>query len=138
MLSTPDQELDELDSYRGLGFRRPWLGAALALMMLSLAGIPPTIGFMAKFYIFAAAAQSGLWLLLVIGVLNSGLAAYYYLRVLVTLYRQPESETAWRSAPVASSIALGVLMVLLVCLGIYPMPLISLTQAASQWWPGGY
>ena len=137
MLSTPEDEAEDLDSYRGLGFSRPWLGAALALMMLSLAGIPPTIGFMAKFYIFAAAARSGLWLLLVVGVLNSGLAAYYYLRVLVTLYLQPPGETAWRAAPPASSVVLGVLTVLLVCLGIYPTPLIWLVERSAKLWLGG-
>ena len=134
-LSGPEHELDRLRDYAGLGFRRPWLGAALGLMMLSLAGVPPTIGFMAKFYIFTAAAHSSLWLLLVIGVLNSGLAAYYYLRVLVALYSQaPEEGMTWPSVRAASGIALVALTVLLVVFGIYPTPLMSLAHAMWKAW----
>ncbi len=132
VLSTEGGEAEDLDDYRGLGLRRPWLGAALALAMLSLAGIPLTVGFIAKLYIFAAAAHSGLWVLLVIGVLNSGLAAYYYLRVLSILYLHPASADArWPDADPASMVGLVVLSCVLVFFGIYPAPLISLAQYAS-------
>lgn len=144
ILSTAEEDLEELDDYRGLGFRRPWLGAALGLMMLSLAGIPPTIGFMAKFYIFTAAAHSSLWMLLVIGVINSGIAAYYYLRVLVALYSRAAREdmTGPRrrqsaARPAGSGVSLAVLALLLIGFGIYPTPLISLTQKAWELWVGG-
>ncbi len=132
-LSARGGEVEELESYRGLGLRRPWLGAALALMMLSLAGIPPTIGFMAKFYVFAAAARSGLWLLLVIGLLNSGLAAYYYLRVLIALYSSPEKEdAAWPRVGAASGIGLALLSALIIIFGLYPTPLISQAEKTSS------
>jgi NADH-quinone oxidoreductase subunit N len=132
VLSSGGVEVEELEDYRGLGLRRPWLGAVLALMMLSLAGIPLTIGFIAKFYIFAAAAHSRLWLLLIIGVINSGLAAYYYLRVLAALYLRPAREGAtWLPARPASAMGLTVLTILLVTFGVYPSPLISLAQRVS-------
>jgi NADH-quinone oxidoreductase subunit N len=131
-LSAAGAELEELEDYRGLGLQRPWLGAALALMMLSLAGVPLTVGFMAKFYIFSAAAHAGLWLLLIVGVLNSGLAAYYYLRVLAALYLRPAEEGAgWLSPRPASAITLALLALLVLLFGVYPNPLIALAQHGS-------
>ena len=131
-LSAAGTEREELEDYRGLGLQRPWLGAALALMMLSLAGVPLTVGFMAKFYIFSAAAHAGLWLLLIVGVLNSGLAAYYYLRVLAALYLRPAEEgTSWLSPRPASAIALALLALVVLLFGVYPSPLIALAQHGS-------
>ena len=127
------EELTELEHYRGLGFRRPWIGAALGLMMLSLAGIPLTAGFMAKLYIFTAAARSGLWLLLVVGVVNSGIAAYYYLRVLTVLYSPDEGAgEPWPRVRPASGVALVVLSVLLVFFGLFPGPLIDRAEGISR------
>jgi len=137
-LSSGEGDLENLEDYRGLGYRRPWLAAGFALMMLSLAGIPPTVGFVAKFYIFAAAAHSGLWLLLVIGLVNCGLAAYYYLRVLAALYMRPETQrAAWARPRPASAIALVVLSALLLGLGVYPGPLVSLSEKTSKAWGVG-
>ncbi|MDZ4677330.1 MAG: NADH-quinone oxidoreductase subunit N [Oligoflexia bacterium] len=76
--------------YAGLGFRYPLLGISLTVFMLSLAGIPPTAGFIGKFYIFAAAVKEGYIWLAVFGVINSLLSVYYYLRILVYLYMKPE------------------------------------------------
>lgn len=135
VLSSQGEEWEKLEDYRGLGLRRPWLGAALALMMLSLAGIPPSIGFMAKFYIFSAAARSQLWLLLIVGVLNSGLSAYYYLRVLVALYQSPAAEEpTWARTQTASAVCLVVLSAVVIIFGCYPSPLISLTQRVAHLW----
>jgi NADH-quinone oxidoreductase subunit N len=150
VLSAQGSELENLEDYRGLGSRRPGLAAVLGLTMLSLAGIPLTVGFIAKLYIFAAAARAGLWFLLVIGLLNSGLAAYYYLRVLAALYLLPptaagEGERAatpsvgWPSVQVGlpagrvvgSAIGLAVLALLTILFGIYPTPLIAVAQHTS-------
>jgi NADH-quinone oxidoreductase subunit N len=79
-----------VSDYAGLGFRYPLLGVALTVFMLSLAGIPPTAGFIGKFYIFAAAVKEGYIWLAVFGVINSLLSVYYYLRILVYLYMKPE------------------------------------------------
>jgi NADH-quinone oxidoreductase subunit N len=84
-----------IDEYTGLAYRRPVLAGALALFMFSLAGIPPTAGFMGKLYLFQAAVDTGHVTLAIIAVLNSVVAAYYYLRVVVAVYmRKPEGELA--------------------------------------------
>ncbi len=85
----------EISDYGGLGRKYPALAAAMTVFMLSLTGIPPTLGFVGKFYLFRAAIQGGFYLLAVIGVLTSLISAYYYLRVVVTMYmREGEPETA--------------------------------------------
>ncbi len=135
VLSTRGVELEDLEDYRGLGLHSPWLGGTLALAVLSLAGVPLTIGFMAKFYILAAAARAGLWLLLVVGVLTSGVAAYYYLRVLVALYLRPAERDVRVPAPRPCTTAvLAAVIVLVILFGLYPSPLISLAQQTSAVW----
>jgi NADH-quinone oxidoreductase subunit N len=101
--------LEEPD-YAGLGLQRPFLGFCMAVFMFSLAGIPPTAGFFAKYYVFSAAVGRGMVALAVIGVLNSALSLYYYLRVIVAMYMR-KSET-----PVPVHADLGVHIVLLVSL----------------------
>ena len=77
-------------------------------------------------------------MLLVIGVINSGIAAYYYLRVLVALYsRAAREHMTWAAAPAGSGVSLAVLTLLLIGFGIYPTPLISITQKAWELWVGG-
>jgi len=79
----------DLDDYRGLGYGRPFQGAILALAMFALAGIPPTAGFIGKFFIFSAAVRGGEVTLAVIGILTAVVSVYYYLRVVVNLYMRP-------------------------------------------------
>ena len=83
---------EEIDDYAGLGRSRPFLAAAMAVFMFSLAGVPPLGGFIAKLYIFQAAMQHGLYKLSVIAVVNSVVAAYYYLRVIYVMYMRKERE----------------------------------------------
>jgi NADH-quinone oxidoreductase subunit N len=84
----------ELNDYAGLGRKYPALAAAMAIFMLSLTGVPPTLGFVGKFYLFRAAVEGQFYLLAVIGVLTSLISAYYYLRVVVIMYmREGEPET---------------------------------------------
>jgi NADH-quinone oxidoreductase subunit N len=85
-LARREEERLVIDDYAGLGLRRPVLGAAMALFMFSLAGVPPTAGFMGKLYVFSAAIQSGYVGLAVIGVVNSVISAFYYLRITVVMY----------------------------------------------------
>ena len=82
-------------AYRGLARRSPFLAALLALFLLSLAGIPPTAGFIAKVVVFSAAVQAGYWPLVLVAVLASVAAAFFYLRVIVLMYMQ-EPEPRWR------------------------------------------
>jgi NADH-quinone oxidoreductase subunit N len=89
----------------GLGFRQPFLGLAMAVFMLSLGGIPPMAGFMGKVYVFSVAVKAGLIPLVIVGVLNSAVSVYYYLRVTVAMYMQePQGEpvqVAWTAPAVA-------------------------------------
>jgi NADH-quinone oxidoreductase subunit N len=85
--------------YRGLGYRHPWAAVAMSLFLFSLAGIPPTGGFMGKFYIFSAAVKEGYIGLAVIGVLNSVVSVYYYLRVTVAMYMEGPAASGEGEAP---------------------------------------
>jgi len=101
-----DEKYVAIDDYAGLGFRSPWLASALTLFMLSLIGIPLTGGFFGKFYVFSAALQSNRIMLTIIGLVNSAIAAYYYLRLIVVMYmKEPESEEAVAASPVPFSLA---------------------------------
>jgi NADH-quinone oxidoreductase subunit N len=82
----------ELEDFGGLGLRRPLIGLTMALFMFAMAGIPPTAGFFAKYYVFNAAVERGITWLAVVGVLNSALSLYYYLRVVVYMYFRPAKQ----------------------------------------------
>jgi NADH-quinone oxidoreductase subunit N len=88
-----DEKLASIADYRGIAYRSPLLGGMLAFFLISLIGIPFTGGFFGKFYVFAAALHSGLVWLAILGLFNSGVAAFYYLRLLTSAYTRP-SETA--------------------------------------------
>lgn len=100
-LATSQDDRAELSSYYGLSKRSPFQAAAMAVFMLALTGIPPTVGFAGKFYIFREAVNQGLYLQVIVGVLMSAVSAYYYLRVIVAMYfvkeDKPHAETATRS-----------------------------------------
>ncbi len=93
-LASSGEKYVTLDDYAGLGRRSPLLAAILTIFLLSLIGIPVTGGFFAKFYVFSAALQSNLVGLTIIGVINSAIAAYYYLRVIVYMYMRDERMEA--------------------------------------------
>lgn len=125
-LSRSGAERVAIAEYAGLGLRRPLLGAAMALFMFSLAGVPPTAGFMGKLYVFGAAIQSGYVGLAVLGVLNSVISAYYYLRVTVVMYMSP-TEGQPDAAPVAPALALALLVAAwgTLHLGLFPSDLLD-------------
>ncbi|HTD24153.1 MAG TPA: NADH-quinone oxidoreductase subunit N [Terriglobales bacterium] len=110
-----------LDDYAGLSQRSPWLAAMLSIFMLSLIGIPLTGGFFAKYYVFNAALHANLVGLTVIGMINSAIAAYYYLRVIVVMYMQ-ESKTDAPVLPVPASLGVAVILsaAATLYLGIWP------------------
>jgi NADH-quinone oxidoreductase subunit N len=125
------EEAVEVEQYAGLGRRHPLLAAALTLFLLSLVGIPPLAGFVGKFYLFGAAVQGGYVWLAVIAVLNSAIAAYYYLRVIVFMYmREPDAATAAWTPSFAGGVALAVAAVGIVLLGVMPAPFAELAQTA--------
>jgi NADH-quinone oxidoreductase subunit N len=137
LMSTPysGRDADALYEYRGLFWRRPYLTAVLTVMMLSLAGIPLTAGFIGKFYVIAAGVEAQLWWLLGAMVLGSAIGVFYYLRVMVTLFmREPNMHR--HDAPFdwgqrAGGIMLLVVALLAFFLGVYPQPLLELVQQAG-------
>jgi len=125
-LSTGSREAEEIDDYRGLFWRRPWLAAVFTAMLFSLAGIPLTAGFLAKFYVVAAGASAAYWTLVLTLVLTSGVGVYYYLRVIVALYTRTEAAPSQAPIPATAGLVLAVLTVALLFIGTYPSPLLDL------------
>ena len=135
MLSDKERDAELMDDYKGLLWRRPWTAAIFTAMLLSLAGIPLTAGFVGKFYILAAGVNTNLWLLVVALVINSVIGLYYYIKVIAVMFQQPETEMEARpkhlrpSIYLASMGTLTVLALLLVGIGVYPTGLINLISA---------
>jgi NADH-quinone oxidoreductase subunit N len=124
------QPNENLDDYAGVGFRSPFLGAAMAIFMLSLSGIPPLAGFVGKFYIFSAAVKSGYVGLAIIGVLNSVVSVYYYVGVLVRMYMtEGTTEVAAPSSRPYLFATLLLTVAATVLLGLFPS---SLFEVARQ------
>ncbi len=134
LMSTPysGRDADALFEYRGLFWRRPVLTAVMTVMMLSLAGIPLTAGFIGKFYVIAVGVESHLWWLIGALVLGSAIGLYYYLRVMVTLFlvepgiRQHDAPFNWGQR--AGGIMLVAIALLAFFLGVYPQPLLEILQ----------
>ncbi|NBG69866.1 NADH-quinone oxidoreductase subunit NuoN [Yersinia pestis] len=129
----PDAE--SLFSYRGLFWHKPILSAVMTVMMLSLAGIPMTLGFIGKFFVVAMGVSANLWWLTGAVVLGSAIGLYYYLRVTVSLFLSPPQSLV-RDTPSNWALTAGGVMVLIsailvLVLGIYPQPLITLVQMAQ-------
>ncbi|MDX2436569.1 MAG: NADH-quinone oxidoreductase subunit N [Acidobacteriota bacterium] len=131
LLSEREDRPHLIDDLKGQGYHRPVAALTLTACLFSLAGVPPFLGFTAKFMVFRAAVNEGFVLLAVIGVLNSLLSAFYYLRVIYTLYmeplpeREPRLEPSLPTAAVATVAALGVLV-----LGTFPGPVIDAAASA--------
>ncbi|HCC55962.1 MAG TPA: NADH-quinone oxidoreductase subunit N [Solibacterales bacterium] len=136
VLCSGEEECCELEDYRGLFWQRPVLAAMFSAMLLSLAGIPLTAGFLGKFYVMAAGASSALWLLLFVLVASSTIGLYYYLRVLVVLFSSlPEDHVKVMlprgRVPAGAGFSLAVLVILLFVFGLYPAPLWDLIRGIS-------
>lgn len=132
VLSEPEGEPDHLDSYRGIFWKRPIQGAVFSAMLLSLAGIPLTAGFVGKFYVMAAGIDSHLWLLVVSLVVSSLIGLFYYLRIISVMFSKDlgnsEATGSDMTGMAAAGFALVLLTIALVWLGIYPSSLIALIQ----------
>jgi NADH-quinone oxidoreductase subunit N len=123
-LENADQDKDLMKDYEGLFWRRPILAAFMSAMMLSLAGIPLTAGFIGKFYIIAAGVQSDLWTLLIFVVIGSGIGLFYYLKIIYTMTKQPLSDDVI-DVPRTGGWALATVTLFLLIFGIYPTSLID-------------
>ena len=127
---TNKTDTDMIDDFAGMGRRAPYLAAALALAMAALIGIPPSGIFIAKLYIFSAALHSDLAWLAMVGVVNSVVSAYYYLRVVRTMYVTPPTTEEKVPSSHAFRIALAVTALAVLGLGIYPAPLLQVAEEA--------
>ncbi|MCX5847393.1 MAG: NADH-quinone oxidoreductase subunit N [Deltaproteobacteria bacterium] len=118
-----------ISDYAGMGYKYPVLGATMAIFMFSLAGIPPTAGFIGKFYVFAAAIKGGFIDLAIIGVINSVLSVYYYLRVTIMIYmREPTTDMPPLQFSRAATLATTIAALATLILGIFPEKFISLAR----------
>jgi NADH-quinone oxidoreductase subunit N len=131
LLERNGREAVEVGDLAGLASRHPVMALVLTIFLLSLIGIPPTAGFVGKFYLFGAAVRAGYIWLAVIGVLNSAVAAYYYLRIVVVMYmREPEGAPTEVAPSLAGTLALFVALCGVIWLGIMPAPYLDLAQTA--------
>jgi NADH-quinone oxidoreductase subunit N len=122
-----------LEDYEGLGRSSPLLAATLTLFLLSLIGIPMTGGFFAKFYVFSAVVKANLIWLTIIGVLNSGVGAYYYLRIIVMMYmRESPKEVPVTRVPFALGLALAVCSAATLYLGMFPGQILQYSQESAR------
>jgi len=132
MLQRDPNRYGGLNSFAGLASRAPWRAGAMAILMLSLTGIPPTVGFFAKLYVLLAAVDAGLAWLAVVIVLNAALAAFYYLRVIVYMYmRDPEAEPATLDSSPFGSVALALSVAGVVLLGIFPGAILGFLEVSA-------
>lgn len=123
-----------INDYAGLGFKKPFIVFAMTIFMLSLAGMPPLVGFIGKFYVFSAAIQEGYMTLVILGVINSLLSAYYYLRLVVTMYmKEPgyaevKTSNAWPTKVVVATMAALTILFGIFSSGLYKPAQKSLTK----------
>jgi NADH-quinone oxidoreductase subunit N len=134
-LSGLDERLRSLDDFTGLALKRPGLSALLGFFLLSLIGIPFTGGFFGKFYVFSAAIHSGHVWLAIVGLINSGVACFYYLRLLSAIYSRPLPDTvrpiAFRKITAPAALALAAAALATLGLGILPNRLLHLVERAA-------
>jgi NADH-quinone oxidoreductase subunit N len=119
---------ERLESFAGLSKKHPLASLAMLIFMFSLAGIPPLAGFVGKFYIFSAAIKSGLVWLAIVGVVNSAIACYYYMRVTIYMYfKEAEYDASIEMKP-ASSIATFIAVVFVLLIGVFPSFFINIVK----------
>ena len=129
LAKTDDGESLMISDYAGLGIRKPLLAMFMTIMLLSLAGFPPTAGFVGKFYIFKSAVQAGHIWLVIVGAINTAISAFYYLRVVVTMYmREPEEELSFASYPGTLIVGLVLAAIGVLLIGILPSLMLNPAQ----------
>jgi NADH-quinone oxidoreductase subunit N len=132
VLRRRDVQGDELKDFSGLAFRNPFAAFAMLLFMLSLGGIPPTAGFMGKFWLFSAAIDAHYYWLAVIGVLNSAISLYYYIRIVVFMYVKKETIGSEPATTTPLAIVLGVAVAATLVFGLYPRLLFEVAEASAR------
>jgi NADH-quinone oxidoreductase subunit N len=125
LLSTIEKEAELIEDYKGLFWKRPWIAIVFTLSLLSLAGIPVTAGFIAKFYVIFESMKAGLMLLVVSMIINSVIGLYYYLRVITKMFSSSD-ETKLPSLSLIGKITLALISMSIILLGVYPGWLIDI------------
>lgn len=124
---------EDIGDYKGLGYRTPLLGVAMTIFLLSLTGIPPTAGFVGKLYLFAALINAKWFWLAIVGVLNSVVSLYYYVRIIRNMFlRSPEGSTDPIQFPIGQVVVLLLLVIPTLLLGLYFGPLVEYAQASVR------
>ena len=122
---------EHIDEMSGLYFKNPVAALLMLIFLLSLAGIPPTAGFIGKYYLFAAAIQTGHNILAVIAVLNAAVSIYFYLRIVVAMFMREATEKTGLTYSPSLLTALGVAFIFTMLIGIYPDPFIAMARQAA-------
>ncbi len=131
-----ERDLDQVEDYRGLFWTNPLLATVMTAMLLSLAGIPLTVGFVGKFYVFMVGVQGFQWLLLAALMLGSAIGLYYYLRIIVVIFARPDGpplagEEVTIEVSLRDSLVLAGLGIMLLWLGVFPQSLIEIIRSAG-------
>lgn len=125
-------EATALSQWAGLGRRSPWLASVFALLLLSFAGLPLTSGFVGKFAVFAAASGAGYTFLVIVGVLCSAIAAFFYVRVIVLMFfTDPPADAPTVTAPFSTTLVVAFSAGATLILGVFPQPLLDLAERAA-------
>jgi NADH-quinone oxidoreductase subunit N len=125
LLSTNEYEAEKIDDFKGLFWKRPWIAIVFTISLLSLAGIPVTAGFIAKFYVILEGMKAGLMVLIISLIINSVIGLYYYLRIITTLF-SPAGDNKLPELTLTGNISLAIIAVSILLLGIYPGWLIDI------------
>jgi NADH-quinone oxidoreductase subunit N len=125
LLSTAEYEAENIEDFKGLFWKRPWIAIVFTLAMLSLAGIPLTAGFIAKFYVILAGMNAGLMILVISLIINSVIGLYYYLRIITTLFSAAD-DNALPELTLTGNITLALTGISILVLGVYPGWLIDI------------
>ncbi|MFG0314954.1 MAG: NADH-quinone oxidoreductase subunit N, partial [Phycisphaerales bacterium] len=130
---------ENVEDYAGLGFREPIMGVAMFVFLISLTGLPPTAGFIGKFYLFAAVGQVGMWWLAILGVLNSVVSLYYYMRIAKAMYftPSPEGHTGRLGLALPHVVLVVLLVIPTVVFGLYWGPLKAMADRSVVGFWGG-
>jgi len=128
ILSTSEREATNINDYKGMFWRNPFLASAFTLVLISLAGIPLTAGFIGKYYLLLAGVNVAMWTLVVILIINSAISLYYYLRIVVTMFSSEEYTEEKRKYSFTTGLAIAILSILIIYLGVYPSGLMGLIR----------
>lgn len=135
-LSNAGKEMDSIIDFQGLAWRNPWLATVMITVLLSLAGIPLTAGFIGKFYIFTTGVEGQLWFLLTVLIIGSAIGLFYYLRLIYTMLQEPhgnqKDDPAAARIPFGLNAVMAAMTVAIIYLGVYPAPFIQTLQRLAS------